>query len=401
MKKQLLILILAIFVIGLSSTAFGQLAPQPVTCLTADHLHPLPGQPYTYEVSVTNVTSPTFTWFVTQNQTFIDIDPVTNLPRLRYTVALGAEPQIGGDIMDAGTGYATPPAGSANNSIVITWKSFAYNPLEPVFVVVQAIGSNGLCSPNNLKVYRIEPLFAFTLDLDNLTGAGINHTPSVYGDNLDVCISDIQSAVYDVANDAISYDFGVDTLYYEVVAANWYDRWELGVQISGIADADGQTAQIDWAYAPATRPAGYLAGIASWNVVIASAINGTPHESGTLVAPQNGTGAVDELGESIIIRVIVDHGTQYQGIADLPIVLAVNGVIAPNDGTGNFEVGDPLVVGDIHTTSGGTPVACPWFDMYANDISTQTILRRPGVTSVQPLPNPPTTPVDGYLPIAP
>lgn len=401
MKKQLLILILAIFAVGISSTAFGQVAPRPVTCLTADHLHPIPGQPYTYQVSVPNVTDPTFTWFVTQNQNFIQI--VGGIPQLNYTVALGAEPQTGGLLMDAGTGYATPPAGSTNNSIEITWKSFAYNPLEPVFVVVQAIGNNGLCTPNNLKVYRIEPLFAFTLDIDNLNSDGTNHTVGTYGDNLNVCISDIQSAVYDAANDAIAYDFGVDTLYYEVVAANWYDRWQLGVQISGIVDAQGQTAQIDWAYAPVPRPTSvnWLETL-TWYEVVASALNDTPHTSSTLVSPQNGTTAVDELGESIFIRVIVDHGTQYQGITDLPITIAVNGVIAPNDGSGNYVVGDPLVVGDIHTTDdGGTPPTCPYFDMYANDISLQTILRRPEVTSVAPVPNPPTTPVDGYLPIAP
>ena len=377
MKKQLLILILAIFAIGFSSTVFGQIAPQPVTCLTPDHLHPVPGQPYTYEVTVPNVTDPTFTWFVTQNQNFIQI--VGGVPQLNYTVALGAEPQIGGPLMDAGTGYATPPVGSTNNSIEITWKSFAYNPLEPVFVVVQAIGDNGLCTPNNLKVYRIEPLFAFTLDIDNLDDYGVNHTPLAYGDEFQECISDIQSAIYNVADDAVDYDFGSDTLFFEVVAANWYDRWQLGVQIAGI-DAN-QTAQIDWAYAPvAPRPAGYLAGL-TWNIVIGSATNSTPHTSGTLVAPQNGTSAVDELGESIIIRVIVDHGTQYEGITDLPITLAVNGVLAPDDGTGNYVVGNPLLVGDIHTTAGGTPSECPWYDGYVNDVSNQTIMRRPQINS--------------------
>lgn len=391
MKKQLFfILLLSVILIGgFSSSAYAQLDPRAVTCLTSDHLHPVPGQPYTYEVSVPNVNTPTFTWFVTQNPQFIQI--VGGIPQLNYTVPLGAQPQTGGFIMDAGAGYATPPNGSANNTLDITWKSFAYNPAQPVFLVVQAVGDNGVCSPNNLKVWKIEPLFAFTLDIDNLDDYGVNHTATAYGDNFQECISDIQSATYDpTAPEGIIYDFGSDTLYYEVVAANWYDRWQLSVQINGLASANGQTAQIDWANAPAApRPAGYLSGL-TWNVVVASATNATTHTSSVLVAPQNGTGAVDDEGESIIIRVIVDHNNLYEGIADEPITLAVDGVLAINDGTGNYVVGDPLVVGDIHTEAGGSPSACPWYDGFENDESLQTIMRRPDIQ--------PVTPADPFLP---
>lgn len=412
MKKQ--ILILALFVLALfvgTSTAFAQLVPRPVTCLTYDALHPVPGTPYTYMVDVPNITGTsvkTYTWFVTQNQKFIELVGTPLVPQLNYTTAFGAEAVTGGKFMAAGTGYATP--GSLEPSISITWKSFAYVPSKPLFVVVQAVGDNGVCTPNNLKVYEIKPLFAFTLDIDNLTADGANDaTPIVYGDNMDNCISDIQSATYDVAAaDAVIYNYGKNTLYFEVVAANWFDRWKLSTMLGGL-DAK-QTAQIDWAYAPDRSVAIDYAGITTWNVVeAAGATNGTFPTSGAgvLVAPQNGTNSVDKVGESIIIRVIVDHGSMSEGITDNVITLAVDGVLYHETtlGSGDFDLaGVTTEEGDIHFEEGpiATPV-CPYFDLFDNDIAIQTIVSRPEVQSKTDITpndiNPATNEL--FLPISP
>jgi len=405
MKKQIFIFILALFVIGITKS-YAQLAPRPVdvACLGADALHPVPGTAYTYTVTVpdpaTAWTAKKYTWFVTQNPNFIEI--VAGIPRLNYTVAPGgAEPATGGALMEAGTGYADVANTSAN--IDITWKSFAYDATKPVFVVINVDGDNGNCSAiNNLKVYKIVPVFAFTLDIDNLDEDGNNSTPLVYGDNLDNCISEIQSATYDpTAPESVAYDFGADTLYYEVVAANWYDRWELSAQLGPLQT--GQTAQIDWTYMPAgPRPIDPTPKpiALTWNAVAPAGSTGSnAYTSGVLVAPQNGTNAVSEAGESIIVRLIVDHGTTYEGITDEPITLAVDGKLyhklLPSDT--DFTVAGK---GDINTVAGLLPAeVCPWEDGYVNDVSTQTIKARPDVQSATPsVPGPGMSP---FLPIKP
>lgn len=389
MKKLILILFMALFALGVSTT-YGQLNPRAVTCLTADALHPIAGNPYDYTIDVPTPTPGTawttlqYNWFVTQDPAFMANGALTS----------NISPD-GGPLFDrtGGSAYNVAyPGQPTSPTIELTWKSFAYNPAQPVFVGILVTGVNGVpCTINNIKIYQILPQHAFTLDIDNLTDAGVNHTPgdsitgANYGDNLDVCISNIVSATFDAANLEVDYDFGADTLYYEVVAANWYDRWQLSVQITGVARDSNQTAKIDWAYAPVTRPIGNYNAL-SWTLVVTSADNSTPYTCPDLIAPQNGTGAVGPAGESIIVRVILDHGNQFDGIYDLPINLAVNGVLAVNDGSGNYVPGNPLIVGDIHFTTGGTPPACPWFDMFANDISLQTLKARPNINAVTPTP---------------
>jgi hypothetical protein len=349
--------------------------------------------------------NPTYTWFVTQNPNFIEI--VTGLPRLNYLPVDGAEPGLGSLLFQnivAPNEYAAPPYPAATastlNNIEITWKSFAYNPAEPVFVVVQVIGDNGICYPNNLKVYKIEPIHAFTLDIDNLLANGENHTPTVFGDSLGVCISEIQSATYDpTAPEGVLYDYGLDTMYFEVVAANWYDKWELGVQIDGVAIDSTQTARIDWAYAGIREvplQANYMDTISTWSLISDFTVtaNNVEYKSLKYVAPQNGTNAVSDDGESIIIRVILDHNNGYEGVRNLPITLSVNGVLALEDlptNPGTYVPGDPLVVGDIHHEAGANLPAeeCPWFDGYVNDQSLQVLVKRPWIISNTVNGNPP------------
>lgn len=394
MKKLILIVFMAVIAIGFSTSAYGQLNPQAVECLSADALHPIAGQPYDYEITVPTPPGPTgtawtslhYNWFVTQNPAYF-IQNGALLP------PAAIEPPTGGELMEwtGGSQYNVLYNGAGTtNTINLTWKAFAYDPAEPVFVAILVTGENGVpCAMNNLKVYKIEPLHAFTLDIDNLTEAGANHTPgdSVthvnYGDNLDVCISDVQGAVYDPIENAIDYDYGIDTIYFEVVAANWYDRWEIGVEISGLISDSAQTAQIDWAYAPIARPIVYNTLL--WNVVTAAGSTNGAYESAILVQPQNGTNAVGPGGESVVVRVIVEHGTQWDGVYDNPINVAVNGIMAHQDAGGVWVVGAWDVEGDIHWTDDGAGL-CPWFDMYANDVSLQTLKARPNVLPVNPTP---------------
>lgn len=288
----------------------------------------------------------------------------------------------------AGSDYNLTIPYDGEPTINITWRAAGYDRTLPIFLAIMVVGDDGICTPNNIKIYKIEPRFAFTLDIDNLLADGT--LAGSYGDNINKCISDIQSAVYNAAApEGIDYDFGENVLYYEVVAANWYDRWQLSTRLTGLQT--GQTATIDWAYAPTTRPIDFTT-IADWyNVAPAGSVDGDFTSSTHIQIQASGAPSVDDEGESIIIRVTVDHGTQWQGIDIVPIELRVDGVLV-HDISGTWTPADPSVEGDIHTEAGGTPSACPWFDGFTNDVATQTILARPAINSLSP-------PAPGYLPI--
>lgn len=381
MKKQIFILVLAFFAV---TTAFGQLAPRPVTCLTSDALHPIAGTPYTYQIDVPITPSPgtawtagslNYLWFVTQEKQFINAGVLTPTRETAAGTLLATT--------DGNYNLAT----STSNSISLTWKSFVYDPTKPIFIVINAVGNNGVCIPMNMKVFKIEPLNAFTLDIDNLTELGVQHTPAVYGDVYSQCISPIVSAVYDPTGTApggVLYDFGQNVLLYEVVAANWSEAWKPSVQLTGI-DAK-ETVKVEW-----SKDKTFTAGV---TLMTGSAV-GTAAVTADYASPANvpapAGGVVGAAGESIFIRVTLDHtngALNYEGLADQSIKLAVDGVTVPTTGTG---------VGDVHTVAGATlpAQACPWVDLFVNDFAMQTIKARPTITAAA------ATPAPGLLPVRP
>ncbi len=416
MKKQILFLVFAILTISFYNQAIAQtaLTPRTVTCLTlsADALHPVPGQDYDYTITVPNNANFTggmhYRWFVTQDPNFITLQGTPPVPTVTSNIALDGSYFDVDNLAGSGYNLINPPyAGQPN--INITWRSAGYDRTLPIFLAIMVIGDDGTCTPNNLKVYKIEPQFAFTLDLANLDGTGALQSDYGYTD-LENCISDIQSAVYDPTTpEGILYDFGSNTLYYEVSAANWYDRWQLRVEITGLfTGTDDQTVQIDWAY-PVRTAAGLVdyANISDWNVVTAAGSSDGVYTATELVAPQGATAFVDAAGESIIIRVIVTHGNEWEGITDQQLTLAVDGVLAPEDpdNAGTYVPGTPGAIGygDIHHEADPDATlpdtGCPWYDLFVNDYAFQTILARPEIQSATPaVPGPGNSP---FLPIKP
>lgn len=372
MKKQLLILIVAVFALGFSS-AYAQLAPRPVTCLTPDALHPIAGTPFTYEVNVpTPAGTKEYTWFVTQDQHFINAGVLTANREVVPTSNLVAA---------TGVGYNNAATGT--NSISITWKSFFYDPTQPVFVVIQVkntASSPDACVTQNMKVYKIIPQNAFTLDIANLqTGATPNTAGTLvagYGANLDKCIHDIVDAQYDAtAPEGVIYDFGVDYLFYEVVAANFSTSWKPSFTLSGV-DAE-ETVTVEWATDKAfTTPHAMTLAAGVWSSA----------DVYTVVDP---SGTVGATGESIYVRVTLDHSTtvNYEGLADEVVILAVDGIT-------NLSAPAAQQLGDVHTDAGPGPV-CPWVDLFANDIATQTLKPRPTINAGATMPAP------GLLPVKP
>ena len=271
MKKQLFIIIVALFAISFSNV-YGQLAPRTVTCLTADALHPVTGTPYTYQITVPSPVGPKeYTWFVTQDQAFISNGVLTTNRETLPTSAI---------IADTSTGYNNPLTGTV--SVTITWKSFDAS--IPVFVVIQVKNTTG-CTANNMKVFKIAAQNSFTLDIANQNSLKV--TQSGYGTNIDRCISKIVSSVYSAGSpDGILNDFGADTLYYEVVASNWAEAWRPSVQLTNINALEHVT--VEW-----TQNSNYASGLHTMTgSAVGTGSTPTVYTSAATVTPTGGVTSV-------------------------------------------------------------------------------------------------------------
>jgi hypothetical protein len=372
MKKQLFMIIASLFAIGLT-TSYGQTVtcpiPRPVdiTCLPNDALHPIAGTPYSYTISVPNpVGSKEYTWFVTQDQAFITGGVLTSN---RETVP-------GLHMAATGSGYNNPATGSLTLSI--TWKSFVPDPLLPVFVVINVkntASTPDACVSQNMKVFKILPVNAFTLDIANVNTLGV---ALGYNTPLDRCIHDIVSANYSAtAPEGVVYDFGVDYLYYVVTAANFSTSWRPSVQLTGV-DAQETITAVEWA-----RPDDFL--FTTPNAMPLAAGSYTSTNPVTAIAA---SGTVGSAGECILIRVTIDHtngANQYQGLIDETITLAVDGVT---------DLAATTPVPDVHysSTLPAPNANCGLADGFLFDKAVQTIKPRPTITA-------PAMPAPGLLPV--
>lgn len=375
MKKQILTLFVAIFALGFSQIYAQTITPTPLDpgCIELDDpLRPVAGNPYTYEVDIPNPPgNKSFRWYVTQDETFATGGV--------YNWATAEA--IGGPILATGEAHynvLTPN----EPSIVLSWQSFVLDPTEYVFVVVYVENeriSDPLCITNNLKVYRIQPQHAFTLDIANVDSV----TAAAVAANFPTCVDDVQSAIFDPAfgtDGGVVYEYGKNVLYYVVAAANFSGQYELTAQFSGLQAATpsgtvGQTATIYWDYTPL--------GIAEGNV---AAVEGAPVNLG-IVEAQAANGLVGQAGEMIYIKVIIEHNSfEAAGSADeYAYTLAINGKLV--DGTGVPLATDDSF-DDLHYLN-----CLP--DLYENDIATQRLLTRPTLIDL-------TLPAgDDFLPIAP
>lgn len=369
MKKQhFLIVLLSILVVGLAPTTYGQtLVPRAITCLSADALHPIAGTPYNYTVNVpTPPGTKSYQWMVTQDETFITNKILVATPELND----GTSTVLAG----SGAGYNDPATGTS--TISLTWKSFTYDPANPVFVIINVVNDDGSCSPNNMKVFKIMPMNAFTLDIANMDSTFA--VQAGYGASFSRCMSPIISASYDAtAPEGVLYDFGKDAFYYIVTAANWSGEWQPRVTLSGI-DAEETIESVEWS---ATT---------TFATTHAFTLNAGIWESTDRVQPSSG-GTVGAAGELIFIRVILDHTNltlNYEGLTNETVVLAVDGI---NYATIGATTGG---LGDVHYDNGANTPPCPPLvvDLFANDIATQVLKPRPDVQATTPTP---------FLPVKP
>lgn len=305
----------------------------PIGVLTSDALHPVAGTPYTYRVTVpAPLGTKTFKWIITQEQTFI----TTGLLNTTNAEAVG-----GTHIAAAGAELNANTAAGFGEDIDITWKSFIHSAALPVFVVIYVENNDGTCTTQNLKVYQIEPVNSFTLDIANVK---IDGTVLGYGINDSTCVSNIASAVYDPAG-SVAYDFGTDYLFYTVTAANFTGSWTMDLTLTG--PTAKQVGTIEWAYSSTPT---------AWTAFAL----GTPATVNAIDA----TGTVGVAGECIIIRITVKHNNEEVILAQ-PIIVAVDGV--------------SNTLPDLHYETGAA-------DGFTNDLASHIMKPRPTIDAVTPTP---------------
>ena len=375
MKKQ--ILILAFFILAIiagTNKSFGQVLthngglpvgvglPNTLAACPSDALHPFPGQPYTYAITNPNgsmVAADTYTWWATKDPTFVDATNINGKTSTMLTTTSN-------DLVNVGAGYGVATA--ATPSMSITWSSDILSktkyqaigadaPKTSTFVAVMATGGAG-CT-NNLQVYEINPLPAFTLDITNVDKAGITQA---YGIDVPQCVDKVRSATYDPATHDVKMDYGTNVLIYEVIAANFVTSWTptFTIKANSLSTVAGktQTADISWY----STLAGAQAGTGAIETK-AGLADGAVAAGATPLTVAAGTNTAN--GVSLFVRVVI-HNQKFESIADNPFTLQVDGQ-------------DATLQWDLNNSPAA--VACAVAGADGLDEASQTIQKRPDIQS--------------------
>jgi hypothetical protein len=214
---------------------------------------------------------------------------------------------------------------------------------------------------DNLKVYPIRPIDAFTVDIMNLSAKDSSLARGFDASDVPIpdssCFDIIQSAVWETGgtdgNGQINYNFGTNRLFYEVIAANFTGSFIPSFLIDSLQVADNQTATIDWGYSKG-----------SFTHSVGTATNGVP-----VVSPDVASTLVTNtsLGVSIFVRVTIEND-DFEGLRILPISLAVDAV--------NAESSIDVVNQDCSKPSAADYV----------DLAIQRLKPRPTITALAPTP---------------
>lgn len=360
MKKQILILsfIFVASIISISNASGQALpgsSPRGIGC-TDDALHPIAGKPYTYEVTA-NPTGGDFTWWVTKDANFIQTDGSGVRSYNNATDALAVDPS---ELLGTSANYNVST--TDGNTVEITWSdailsNTAYQ-TNPTFVAVYYNNSAVGCA-DNLKVYEIAPVNAFTVDILNYDHTNLS-APLAYDATDSQCIADVSSATY--SGGAMQYLYGENVLVYEVVAANFTSSYTPTFAVSGLNPV--QTYALEWTYDPP----------ATWN---ASTVftDYVANPTTAVTTTETNTSA----GVSIYVRLTITNNN-FEGLSALPVTLAVDG----QNSIGEWDVdnGD----GTICNVTTAADQA---------DTAIQTIEARPTITPVTSSTIAPTTIVPG------
>ena len=332
MKKHFLFSTMFALTAALSygQTAKTGSAPTPVTCPDNDPLNPIIGKEYTYK-GTGDPTGGTYHIFATDDKNFI-----TN-GNLNTAGAYTTGNQI--TTTDANYNVGTNTNGEAK----LSWSSAA---TKPSFVVVQ-YKQNGTCTTDNLKVYKIVPKNAFTIELHNMEKDAGNNLTTKVNTNVDVCSGAVKEATYDTGNDKMKYNYGSQSFFYELVAANYDNKtFEAKFKLSGLDT--NQSAKLKWGVDKAAI-----------NNDLGNIISGGAEVSVTVTADAS---VNPSAGVSIYLELVVENGS-YEGTSDKNITLSADATT----GTGANKLKD-------------VKANCDEEADFA-DTATQTLIKRPTINA--------------------
>ncbi len=360
MKKQILFLTFFVLAILASiDSAFAQTSLAPasqalptLSCTgNANFLHPVAGVSYTYQMDGTTGTEQAdqWTWFATKDPDFITAGALNTAGALTTTTGLLA----------TSANYNAP---SGTNSVDITWSpevlaNTVYQGAagEPTFVVGYATGTN--CA-DNIQVYEINPIMSFIIDI-----AAIDESDATLAWDAvaSECVSPVVGATYDTGTHALNMDYGTDTIYFEVSAANFVNDFTPTFRIlSGLSTT--QTADIGIASTLADAQAGTFVATHSW---AATDIGGAGQDWATGQTFNASSSSDVATGVSLYVRVVIDNNT-YESLTSQDFALAVDAI--DDGGAGQWDMEDD--------DCGATPTDAA--DQV--DTATQTINPRPTIT---------------------
>lgn len=273
-------------------------APTAVSCATNDPLNPIVGREYTYTATGTPAGGK-FHFLATNQPNFM---AGGNL------ITTGAY-TAGNQLVSAGASYNSDA--NTTNNVKLAWSNSAAATSFLVAHYTNPTAAN-TCANDNIKVWKITPKNAFTIEFRNVDAADNNTSKA---GNVDVCFGEVKSASYDAATDKVVYDYGEQKLYYELIVANYDKTFKPTFQIDGLDAA--QIASLKW-------------GVDKTAINTAVALKtGTTNEF-ELPKITADAAAKPEEGVSIYVEVTIANG-KFEGIADQTITLKADATTGAND----------------------------------------------------------------------
>lgn len=300
-KKIILLVGLACTMVGFSYGQATQTAKKgstatPIACV-GDPLHPIIGTTYEYTaIADAAHAGGKYHFFATNLTEF-----VTN-GALNTTGAYTDGSQL---FVKSGTYNLEEDTGK----ISLSWSSSSGS---KSFLVVKYTDDDN-CKNDNLKVFKIEPKNAFSIEWRNIKDiAKPLDSTNFVKDVVDVCLSSVKSATYNTTEDKMEYDYGEQPLYYELIASNYDKSFKPSFKVSGLDQS--QEAELYWGYSKddiSNKVTGDLS---------------TKVELQEIVAD---SGADPKEGVSIYLKLVVKNKT-HEGIADQEITIAADATTGAN-----------------------------------------------------------------------
>ena len=332
MKKQLFLSVILALFAGISTLN--------AQCV-GNGFNPSAGTLYLYNVTIAGSGyggAGSYDWYVTQNVDLLNAGAIIALPSTLFTV----DP--------ANSSYHA--SGVTSNQIGLTWTAAAVSSATPFFLVLRysEANSNGVpgCSAENIRVWQINPINTFLLAITGATSTGDPFA------NANQCAAPLTGAVVTPgAPSTVAYTYGMNTLFYRVVASGTSGTWVPSVMIPALLGLSQNYAAVEWS--------ANMAGTGPWTAFTGAAGNTA---GGQFVSPTSATITDPVAGTPILIRIQIAN-VNWETLASQPVLVGIDGFL-------------PTGMSDIWGGTGPVPDPCAQADPFAKT-ATYTVLARPTV----------------------